>query len=279
MHKTTLLTILFILSGWTADAGEIRLREKVDCDNAIVRLSDIADVHAADALTTENLNAIALFPTPAGKRPRTLRRQEVQELLALSDVPLKDYRFTGAESVSVQAKEIALATETKPGRNVLRSPIAQSATQAGGTAASQPNVQLAVYTVRPLRQGMVIQASDVQLQLATEAVANRASGVALEEIVGKELTRSLAAGQPVQPDVLQSPRLVQRGEVVKIQSIAAGVVVSMDGKAMEAGGKGDVIQVEMPDDRERIFARIVDRRTVAVYAQAPTFTGAQTQAK
>src|SRR5688500_2422860 len=121
MQKTTLFTILFILSGWSADAGEIRLREKVECGNAIVRLGDIADVHAADALTTKNLNTIALFPAPAGTRTRTLRRQEVQELLALSDVPLKDYRFTGAESVLVQAKEIALNTETKPARNALPS--------------------------------------------------------------------------------------------------------------------------------------------------------------
>jgi flagella basal body P-ring formation protein FlgA len=125
----------------------------------------------------------------------------------------------------------------------------------------------------------VIRASDVQLLPAEKDAAASTSVQTLDEIIGKELKRSLPAGQAVASDLLQSPRLVHRGEDVTIKSFAAGVVITTGGKAVEEGGQGDVIPVELADQRERVFARVIDFRTVAIYAQTPKFAGAHAVSK
>jgi len=53
------------------------------------------------------------------------------------------------------------------------------------------------------------------------------------------------------------------------------VTITTGGKALESGGRGDVIQVEIPGGREKLFAHVSDFRTVTVYAQTPKFAGAQ----
>lgn len=265
MRRPTLLALLFILSGFTAEAGEIRLRERANCSGSVVRLGDVAEVHATDIVTQHRLAETALFPLPAVGRMRVVKRQEVQQLLALSAVSLKEYRFSGAMAVAVRAKP----AETPE-------PIA-AATATGQTQseAAAADVQMAVFTTRPLRQGAVVEAADVEL-LPAIVPGGPAAVAKLEDIVGQELKRSLPAGKPVQAENVQTPRLVQRGDEVTVRCLAAGVTITTSGKALDAGGQGDVVEVEMSDSRERLFARIVNFRTVAVYAGTPTFPGART---
>ena len=266
MSRTTILALLFILSGMTADAGEIRLRAQVECAGPVVRLGDVAEVHAADVLTQHRLAAIALFPRPDLGRTRLLKRQELRELLTLSAVSLQEYRVTGATVAQVTAPPVAAAVEAAD---------VQPAELPAETDAESASVQMAVFTTRPLQQGTVVQAADVQLLPAKEP-RDLAAVAAIDDIIGRELTRSLPAGQPVPRENVQSPRLVQRGDDVTVQSLAAGIKITTNGKSLEAGGQGDVVEVELADSRERLFARIVALRTVAVYAAAPTFAGART---
>ena len=101
--------VIVVVSGATdALAAELRLREECRCTQSLVRLGDIAEIHAADAEQARQLEAIELFPAPAVGRRRFVRAREVQDLLALRGLNLSEHRLSGASRVQVSTAEAAL---------------------------------------------------------------------------------------------------------------------------------------------------------------------------
>jgi flagella basal body P-ring formation protein FlgA len=90
-------------------AAELRLRAECRCTQSLVRLGDVAEIHAADAEHARELEAIELFPTPSPGQQRYVRAREIQDLLALRGLNLSQHRLSGASRVQVSAAEIIAA--------------------------------------------------------------------------------------------------------------------------------------------------------------------------
>ncbi len=122
----------------------------------------------------------------------------------------------------------------------------------------------AVTVVRTIERGTLLAAEDVQLQTVT---LQRGVTLLLDpnQLVGRETTRTLNAGQVVTNDMVRTVRLVKRGETIDVFSIGAGLQISEPGKALSDGAFGDTIQVEFVD-RRKMSVRVTGLRHAEVYA-------------
>lgn len=101
--------VLLACGAGQARAAELRLHAECRCAQSLVRLGDVAEIHAADAAQAEELEAIELFPTPSPGRKRFIRAREIQDLLALRGLDLSGHRLAGASRVQVSAAETVAA--------------------------------------------------------------------------------------------------------------------------------------------------------------------------
>jgi flagella basal body P-ring formation protein FlgA len=256
--KTILCFTMITLTSFSADAAEICLRAGHRCEGDLVRLGDVAEVREADAAKTKALAEVELFPAPG--RLRMLRLGELKELLALAGVDVAQLRFSGETAVTIYpAREVRPASLNSP----LKTP-----SKTARPKKEQPPPSMVVVPVRPLRKGELVRPADIELRQSAGPVQAGFSKV--EEVVGKETTRALATGQVLEPEHVRAPVLVQRGEVVRVIAKAAGVRVKTNGKALQDGSQGELIEVQPLEGKQRYMARVVDYQQVEVYAQGPS---------
>ncbi|RTR04381.1 flagellar basal body P-ring formation chaperone FlgA [Halomonas nitroreducens] len=85
----------------------------------------------------------------------------------------------------------------------------------------------------------------------------------LDAAIGQVARRSLAGGQVVQAHQLRLPRLVGRGDRVRLEARGEGFRVTRQGEALEAGGRGERIRVRLAD-RRILEARIIGPQRLVV---------------
>lgn len=107
--------LLFALIAVSAAAAEVRLRSSAVCTSSVVRLSDVAEVHAADQQLGDALADVPLCAAPAQGSERQFTQQEVRQLLAFSGVATAAVQVTGSETVT-------LLTEHRPTAPVIKRP-------------------------------------------------------------------------------------------------------------------------------------------------------------
>jgi flagella basal body P-ring formation protein FlgA len=97
--------------------------------------------------------------------------------------------------------------------------------------------------VAPLAAGQIVQASD--LAVLSGDLGSLPTGVLTDpaQAIGKTLKISLAAGQPLRPDVLTSPLLIQNGQNVLLIFRGAGFTATNEGRALNRAAEGQVVQV------------------------------------
>ena len=61
--------------------------------------------------------------------------------------------------------------------------------------------------------------------------------------------------------------LVERGDSVTIHSKAAGVRVTISGKALRQGALGDEVEIELADKKQKVLGRITGPRQIEIVAQ------------
>lgn len=88
-----------------AAAAEIKLRSECRCSQSLVRLGDVAEIHAAAGDEAAQLEQLELFPAPPQGQPRHLRVRELQDLLALRGLNLAQHRLSGASRVEICGAE------------------------------------------------------------------------------------------------------------------------------------------------------------------------------
>lgn len=66
-----------------------------------------------------------------------------------------------------------------------------------------------------------------------------------EKIIGKQATRALKAGKPLQKNALQAVYLVKRNTTVDVQAVGVGFMIKRDGIAMDDGAMGDLVRVKL----------------------------------
>ena len=130
--------------------------------------------------------------------------------------------------------------------------------------------EMIVTTKRAMRREEVITAKD----LTYSPIPQRSSAdpsdyfTDIERLVGKQMRRSVATGQPIESQFVGDAVVVTRGEMVEVESVSGDVVVTTSGRASESGAVGDLIGIELLPSRKRINASVTAPMKVRVSAVA-----------
>lgn len=97
--------------------------------------------------------------------------------------------------------------------------------------------------VRQIQPGEILGASDLK---TVEIPARRINTFAVTDndaLVGQEVRRLLNAGHPIMAQSIMAPRLVERGEHIRIVFKDGGLNLTATGRALSDAAKGDEVKV------------------------------------
>jgi flagellar basal body P-ring formation protein FlgA len=120
-----------------------------------------------------------------------------------------------------------------------------------------------VVPVRTIPLGSVIRAEDVMLQAALQVPPSDIAQ-SLAAVVGKETRRALYANRPIRSGEIGPVTLVDRNARVTLRFRYGPIELTTMGRAMEAGGIGQMIRVMNLDSRRTIYGRISGPEVVDV---------------
>ncbi len=113
-----------------------------------------------------------------------------------------------------------------------------------------------IIVARAKRSGDIIVAADLVAPSSTDAL-RRAS-----TFIGRQATRNLRPGEALAPEDLQAPRLILRNAVIQMEFANGPMLISAEGKALDAGGLGDRIRVMNMTSKRIVSAIVIDENTV-----------------
>jgi flagella basal body P-ring formation protein FlgA len=122
---------------------------------------------------------------------------------------------------------------------------------------------------RPIARGEVIKASDVILERKPKAEVQGERIAAAEDAVGLSAKRALRAGAVLRAADLMKPEVVQRNESVTMLYDVPGIMLTVRGKALEAGAMGDLISVTNIQSNRTVQATVVGPGRVTIAATMP----------
>lgn len=172
----------------------------------------------------------------------------------LYDLPgeWEEVRVTGLGTTAERQQQVT--AEFVAGQQVVRIPVRVDL-QPRGTA---------VMATRMLERGDLVTADDVEL-CTVDTSRNAQMPQQLEEVIGKQATRTIQPGQLIQNSAVQRPLLVQRRDVVDVVARSGSIVVRRKAQARSEGALGDMIQLETLDQqRTKLRARVVGLRRAEI---------------
>jgi flagella basal body P-ring formation protein FlgA len=122
----------------------------------------------------------------------------------------------------------------------------------------------AVIALRAIAQGAVLKASDVMIERRPKTDV-----VAVEDVLGFSAKRALKPGQIIRAADVMKPELVGRDATVTISYEMPGMMLTIRGKALEAGAKGDVVNVLNTQSKRTIQATVSGPGRVTVTVASP----------
>jgi flagella basal body P-ring formation protein FlgA len=245
--------------GWATENSSrseeaIVLRERADVVANIVRLGDLADVVVHDAERRRALEELELMVAPRMGESKLVRVRQLQEWLMLRDVDLLRVPLRGASRTEVVRRS--------PEHSVGSGPEAQRPREPESS-----HDQLVVLS-RKMRRGDIVTSHDMKLAKVDSGLPPESEWLLdIEDAVGMQLNRSLAAGEPLDRRWLEAPLLVRRGEFVSVVVRSGGIEVRTTGRAMGEGTQNSVVVVESIDGRRsRWTGRVTSVDTVEILA-------------
>jgi flagellar basal body P-ring formation protein FlgA len=115
----------------------------------------------------------------------------------------------------------------------------------------------------------VLRADDVRIARVRAAILQNEVARSIDQIVGMQLRRPVAAGQPLRLADLTRPPLVQRGATVQIELSAAGLSVTGQAVALDAGAEGEKVRVQNLTSHAFLFAQVIGPGRVRVTPDSP----------
>ena len=176
-----------------------------------------------------------------------------------------EHQFSGADSVVIShAKIIAVSQPT------LQTPITGT-TPLGKPA---PEETVVVVAKRAIAVGEILRPVDLEMKSISKKPSQTASAATTPEaVIGKEVTRAVAAGQPIDIRALRKQILVQRGEEIVVTAKAAGVRVQTSVTALADGSLGDLVPVQNWEKKRETFSAVVTGvRQAEIFARGPSVT-------
>ncbi len=122
---------------------------------------------------------------------------------------------------------------------------------------SAPVFAADILALRTLRVGSIIRATDL-------GGDGQGAAALIAEMQGLEVRRAIYAGHPVSRHDLGPPTLVRRNEIVVMTFRAGALGLRTEGRALGAGGAGEIVEVMNQTSRQTVRAVVTDRRRVEV---------------
>jgi flagella basal body P-ring formation protein FlgA len=85
-----------------------------------------------------------------------------------------------------------------------------------------------------------------------------------EVVLGKRTRRAIGAKTVLRTNLIESPPLVKRGDVVVIIAESSGFIITTLGQVKKKGRLGESIPVMNYDSKKILYARVLDSSTVKV---------------
>lgn len=85
-----------------------------------------------------------------------------------------------------------------------------------------------------------------------------------EEVIGKTVRRSVAAGDPLRTSMLEQSREIAQGDTVEVSALSGAAQITFEAHAQSGGRKGDSILVQNPSNGRSFRAKVVDKGKVEV---------------
>lgn len=126
----------------------------------------------------------------------------------------------------------------------------------------------AIVLTRALNRGEAIKPSDVITERRSKTEAG-ADFIGAESVVGLAIKRSLRAGSVLHAADLIKAEVVQRNESILIVYAVPGVLLTVRGKALEAGAVGDVVNVLNTQSNRTVQATVAGPGRVTIGAAIP----------
>ncbi len=117
---------------------------------------------------------------------------------------------------------------------------------------------------RPMGRHQPIGSMDVAIALKDLAKLPAGIFTDVDQVVGMRVKRTLYGDTVLREDLVELPPLVNRGDVVTIIAEAGALRVTARGEVKAKGCKGERVRVMNLDSRKRVYARVLDARTVKV---------------
>lgn len=117
---------------------------------------------------------------------------------------------------------------------------------------------------RPLGRGERLKAGDIEMQRQDVSRLSGGYHNQAKDVIGMEVRRSIRAGMVLDRSVVRPALLVSRGDRVSITASNSRVLVSMEGKALDSGARGELIEVENLSSRQKLEAEVVAPGVVRV---------------
>lgn len=133
----------------------------------------------------------------------------------------------------------------------------------------------AVIPLRPLAANETIKASDITVERRPKPEFAGAPAASIEDVLGFAAKRALRPGQAIRAADLQKPELVGRNDTVMMLFEAPGILMTIRGKAIEAGALGDTINVLNVESKRTIQATVSGPGQVTVTRATPRLAANQ----
>jgi flagella basal body P-ring formation protein FlgA len=127
----------------------------------------------------------------------------------------------------------------------------------------------AIVAVRPIERGGVITAAHVQLMTVDYAPARSDERVpldSLDKVIGMEAREAIRAGEMVLSNQVRAPLLVKRGEELAVTARNGRIRVQTFARSLQDGARGDLVQVETLDKKDRYDVRVTGTREALVFS-------------
>jgi flagellar basal body P-ring formation protein FlgA len=141
------------------------------------------------------------------------------------------------------------------------------------TGTAVETVEAAVLT-RTVERNEILKSTDVTTERRPKAEIGGDAAVRASA-VGMQTRKQLRAGQAVRVADLAKPDLVQRDDNVTLIYEAAGLYLTVRGKAIEGGAEGDVVNVLNLQSKRTISGVVIGRGQVAISVATPRLPAAE----
>lgn len=256
------LIILALACGWaitiakpvTAAKPIIDILAVTEVVGDEILLKDIAKL-SDDSLQLEDVY-VGSAALPGSKRRLTLGQIEVR--LRQAGINPHNLDITGSDEVWVST--VSAETDLQDSND---NPSLEEQQTVSNMQSYQVNTYQVVVPVRNITRHELINREDLEIEVR-EGRTVPSNLADIDDLIGKRAVRLLTTGTYITNSAVEVPPVIERGDSVFIMAESGTVQVTAAGKALEAGGYGEIIRVENVDSRKTVYGQVIDSELVKV---------------